>query len=231
MSEKYRIIIADDHELFRDGLASMINSQPDMEIVGRAEDGLEVFTLARELKPDLIIMDVNMPISNGLEATRLIHREMPKTSILILTVHEEEEKLFEAIKAGAVGYMLKNSDSEKFLEGVRSALNGEAVLPPILARQLLEEFASLASRSKPSPSGDTIPILTAREKEVLELIVTGATNQEISEKLSISIYTTKSHVRNILSKLQVVSRHEAVQVALKEGLLGDYSPNPHRIKD
>jgi len=231
MSEKYRIIIADDHELFRDGLASMINSQPDMEIVGRAEDGLEVFTLARELKPDLIIMDVNMPISNGLEATRLIHREMPKTSILILTVHEEEEKLFEAIKAGAVGYILKNSDSEKFLEGVRSALNGEAVLPPILARQLLEEFASLASRSKPSPSGDTIPILTAREKEVLELIVTGATNQEISEKLSISIYTTKSHVRNILSKLQVVSRHEAVQVALKEGLLGDHSPTPQRIKD
>lgn len=231
MSDKYRIIIADDHELFRDGLASMINSQPDMEIVGRAEDGLEVFTLARELKPDLIIMDVNMPISNGLEATRLIHREMPKTSILILTVHEEEEKLFEAIKAGAVGYMLKNSDSEKFLEGVRSALNGEAVLPPILARQLLEEFASLASRSKPSPSGDTIPILTAREKEVLELIVTGATNQEISEKLSISIYTTKSHVRNILSKLQVVSRHEAVQVALKEGLLGDHSPTPQRIKD
>jgi len=224
MSEKYRIIIADDHALFRDGLASMINSQPDMEIVGRAEDGLEVFSLARELKPDLIIMDVNMPISNGLEATRLIHREIPKISILILTVHEEEEKLFEAIKAGAVGYMLKNSDSEKFLEGVRSALNGEAVLPPILARQLLEEFASLASRSKPSPSEDTIPILTMREKEVLELIVTGATNLEISEALSISIYTTKSHVRNILSKLQVASRHEAIEVARKEGLLGDDSP-------
>lgn len=224
MSVNYRIIIADDHILFRDGLASMINSQPDMEVVGRAEDGLEVFTLARELKPDLIIMDVNMPISNGLEATRLIHRELPKTSILILTVHEEEEKLFEAIKAGAVGYMLKNSDSEKFLEGVRSALNGEAVLPPVLARQLLEEFASLASRSKPSPSDDTIPILTTREKEVLELIGRGATNVEISDKLSISIYTTKSHVRNILSKLQVVSRHEAVQVALKEGLLGDQHP-------
>jgi len=231
MSVNYRIIIADDHILFRDGLASMINSQPDMEVVGRAEDGLEVFTLARELKPDLIIMDVNMPISNGLEATRLIHRELPKTSILILTVHEEEEKLFEAIKAGAVGYMLKNSDSEKFLEGVRSALNGEAVLPPVLARQLLEEFASLASRSKPSPSDDTIPILTTREKEVLELIGRGATNVEISDKLSISIYTTKSHVRNILSKLQVVSRHEAVQVALKEGLLGDQPPYIQIIKD
>lgn len=216
---KSRIIIADDHELFREGLASLINAQPDMEIVGRAQDGLEVFTLARELKPDLIIMDVNMPISNGLEATRLIHREKPKVSILILTVHEEEEKLFEAVKAGAVGYMLKNSDSAQFLEGVRSALNGEAVLPPVLARQLLQEFASLASRSKPSPTEETLPILTSREKEVLELIVTGATNLEISDQLSISIYTTKSHVRNILSKLQVVSRHHAVQVALRDGLI------------
>ena len=216
---KSRIIIADDHELFREGLASLINAQPDMEIVGRAQDGLEVFTLARELKPDLIIMDVNMPISNGLEATRLIHRELPKVSILILTVHEEEEKLFEAVKAGAVGYMLKNADSEQFLEGVRSALNGEAVLPPVLARQLLQEFANLASQPKPSPNEDTLPILTAREKEVLELIVTGASNLEISNHLSISIYTTKSHVRNILSKLQVVSRHQAVQVALRDGLV------------
>ena len=217
---KSRIIIADDHELFREGLASLINAQPDMEIIGRAQDGLEVFTLARELKPDLIIMDVNMPISNGLEATRLIHRELPQLSILILTVHEEEEKLFEAVKAGAVGYMLKNADSGRFLEGVRGALNGEAVLPPVLARQLLEEFANLASRPKPSPNEDTLPILTAREKEVLELIVEGATNLEISDRLSISIYTTKSHVRNILSKLQVVSRHQAVQVALRDGLIG-----------
>lgn len=219
--KKFRIMIADDHALFRDGLASLVNAQPDMEIVGRAEDGLEIFSLARELKPDLIIMDVNMPISNGLEATRLIHQELPKIAILILTVHEEEEKLFEAVKAGAIGYMLKNSDSEMFLEGVRSALNGEAVLPPTLALLLLEEFANLASRPKPTANEDTLPLLTAREREVLEEIVDGATNMEISQKLSISIYTTKSHVRNILSKLQVASRKQAVQVALKEGLLGD----------
>lgn len=225
MGKKYRIIIADDHDLFRDGLASMVNSQADMEVVGRAEDGLEAFTLARELKPDLIILDINMPISNGLEATRLIHLEMPKIAILILTVHEEEEKLFDAIKAGAIGYMLKSSDSEAFLENVRSALSGEAVLPPVLARRLLVEFASLASRPKPSPSEDTLPILTPREKDVLELIVAGATNKEISNKLSISIYTTKSHVRSILSKLQVFSRHEAVQVALKDGLLSKHPPS------
>ncbi|MBK5108111.1 MAG: response regulator transcription factor [Anaerolineales bacterium] len=224
--KKSRIIIADDHDLFRDGLASLINAQPDMEIIGRAEDGLEVFSLARELKPDLIIMDVNMPISDGLEATRLIHSEYPRISILILTVHEEEEKLFEAVKAGAIGYMLKISNSNDFLEGVRSALNGEAVLPPVLARQLLEEFANLASRPKKSADEDTVPILTAREREVLELIVAGATNKEISDQLTISIYTTKSHVRNILSKLQVASRKQAVQVALKEGLVRSNHSNP-----
>jgi DNA-binding NarL/FixJ family response regulator len=219
--KKSRILLADDHDLFREGVASLINAQPDMEVVGRAEDGLEVFSLARELEPDLIIMDVNMPISDGLEATRLIHSEYPQISILILTVHEEEEKLFEAVKAGAIGYMLKNSNSDEFLDGIRRAIDGEAVLPPMLARQLLEEFANLASRPKSTPDEDTTPLLTAREREVLELIVAGATNKEISERLSISLYTTKSHVRNILGKLQVASRHQAAQVALREGLVNN----------
>lgn len=219
--KKSRILIADDHDLFRDGVASMINAQPNLEVVGRAEDGLEVFSLARELEPDLIIMDVNMPISDGLEATRLIHNAYPQISILILTVHEEEEKLFEAIKAGAIGYMLKNSNSDDFLDGIRRAIDGEAVLPPMLARQLLEEFAILASRPKSTPDEDTMPLLTSREREVLELIMADATNKEISERLSISLYTTKSHVRNILSKLQVASRKQAARVALRDGLISN----------
>ncbi|UCD97361.1 MAG: response regulator transcription factor [Chloroflexota bacterium] len=219
--KKSRILIADDHDLFRDGVASMINAQPNLEVVGRAEDGLEVFSLARELEPDLIIMDVNMPISDGLEATRLIHNAYPQISILILTVHEEEEKLFEAIKAGAIGYMLKNSNSDDFLDGIRRAIDGEAVLPPMLARQLLEEFAILASRPKSTPNEDTMPLLTSREREVLELIMADATNKEISERLSISLYTTKSHVRNILSKLQVASRKQAARVALRDGLISN----------
>lgn len=219
--KKSRILIADDHDLFRDGVASMINAQPNLEVVGRAEDGLEVFSLARELEPDLIIMDVNMPISDGLEATRLIHNTYPQISILILTVHEEEEKLFEAIKAGAIGYMLKNSNSDDFLDGIRRAIDGEAVLPPMLARQLLEEFAILASRPKSTPDEDTMPLLTSREREVLELIMADATNKEISERLSISLYTTKSHVRNILSKLQVASRKQAARVALRDGLISN----------
>ena len=219
--KKSRILIADDHDLFRDGVASMINAQPDLEAVGRAEDGLEVFSLARKQEPDLIIMDVNMPISDGLEATRLIHNAYPQISILILTVHEEEEKLFEAVKAGAIGYMLKNSNSDDFLDGIRRAIDGEAVLPPVLARQLLEEFAILASRPKSTPDEDTMPLLTIREREVLELIMADATNKEISERLSISLYTTKSHVRNILSKLQVASRKQAAQVALRDGLISN----------
>lgn len=219
--KKSRILIADDHDLFRDGVASMINAQPDLEVVGRAEDGLEVFSLARELEPDLIIMDVNMPISDGLEATRLIHNAYPQISILILTVHEEEEKLFEAVKAGAIGYMLKNSNSDDFLDGIRRAIDGEAVLPPVLARQLLEEFAILASRPKSTPDEDTMPLLTSREREVLELIMADATNKEISQRLSISLYTTKSHVRNILSKLQVASRKQAAHVALRDGLISN----------
>lgn len=223
--KKSRILIADDHDLFRDGVASLINAQPDLEVAGRAEDGLEVFSLARELKPDLIIMDVNMPISDGLEATRLIHAQFPQISILILTVHEEEEKLFEAIKAGAIGYMLKNTNSDDFLDGIRRALDGEAVLPPVLARQLLEEFAILASRPKSNPDEDTMPLLTSREREVLELIMADATNKEISTRLSISLYTTKSHVRNILSKLQVASRKQAAQVALRDGLIRNNMSN------
>lgn len=223
---KSRIIIADDHDLFRDGLASLINAQPDLEVVGRAEDGLEVFSLARELEPDLIIMDINMPISDGLEATRLIRSELPDISILILTVHEEETKLFEAIKSGAIGYMLKNTQSDQFLSGIYSALDGEAVLPPVLARRVLEEFALMASRKAPHAGEDTTPILTAREKEVLQLITAGATNKEISTQLSISLYTTKSHVRNILSKLQVASRKQAVQVALKEGIVRNDLSHP-----
>ena len=136
-----RILLADDHDLFREGLAGLINAQPDLEVAGQAGDGLEALTLARDLKPDLIVMDINMPICDGLEATRLIRSEWPDARIVILTVHDEDEKLFEAIKAGAQGYMLKSLHSADFLRGVRSALNGEAVLPPQLAARLLKEFA------------------------------------------------------------------------------------------
>jgi two-component system NarL family response regulator len=218
---KARILLVDDHELFRQGLVSLINAQPDLQAVGQAGDGLEALTLARDLRPDLIVMDVNMPISNGLEATRLIRRTMPEARIMMLTVRDEDEDLFAAIKAGANGYMLKDSDSATFLEGVRAMLTGEAVLPPKLAARLLDEFARLASQPTPAAAPKPDYGLTEREMEVLRYIADGATDKEIAGRLYLSVYTVKSHVRSILNKLHASNRWQAARQAGEEGLLDD----------
>ncbi len=207
-----RLLLADDHDLFREGLVRLINAQPDMEVVGQASDGLEALTLARDLHPDLIAMDINMPVCDGLEATRLIRAEWPEARILILTVHDEDEKLFEAIKAGAGGYMLKNVGSADFLRGVRSILAGEAVLPPKLAARLVSEFARLAVRPVPEPPSD-VHDLTPRERETLDLIAAGASDKEIAAQLTLSLHTVKSHVRSILTKLHAANRREAARLA------------------
>lgn len=208
-----RILIADDHSLFRDGIASLINNASDMEIVASAQDGFEAFRLAKDLKPDLVIMDINMPISNGIEATTLIHAHLPNILIIVLTASDSDKNLFEAIKAGAVGYILKDINADKFLEDLRSILAGEVVLPPKLARQLLQEFAGRATPSV-IPAEEIFPGLTLREREVLELIVQGQSNKAISSELCISLSTTKSHVKSILSKLHAVSRKQAAQISL-----------------
>lgn len=216
-----RILLVDDHELFREGLAGLINGQPDLTVVGQAGDGLEALTMARDLQPDLIVMDINMPICDGLEATRLIRETLPEVRIVMLTVHDKDEKLFAAIKAGANGYMLKDTNSVDFLQGVRGALGGEATLPPKLASSLIDEFARLAAQSGQQIPPDEDPDLTPRELEVLNLIATGASNQEISTTLSISLHTVKSHVRNILAKLHAINRRHAARLAARRGLLGD----------
>ena len=217
-----RILLVDDHELFREGLAGLVNAQPDLIVIGQAADGLEALTMARDLQPDLIVMDINMPICDGLEATRLIREALPDVRIVMLTVHDKDEKLFAAIKVGANGYMLKDTNSADFLQGVRGALGGEATLPPKLAASLLEDYARLATQATGQISPDEDPDLTPRELEVLNLIATGASNQEIARRLSISIHTTKSHVRNILAKLHAVNRRHAARVAARRGLLGDF---------
>jgi DNA-binding NarL/FixJ family response regulator len=186
-------------------------------VVGQAGDGLEALTLARDLRPDLIVMDIKMPVCDGLEATRLIRAELPEARIVILTVHDEDEKLFEAVKAGASGYLLKSTHSPDFLRGLRGALAGEAPLPPKLAARLLEEFARLANQSLPPSASPDSPDLTPREREVLNLIAAGATDKEIAAQLSLSLHTVKTHVRSILSKLHAVNRRHAAKLAAREG--------------
>lgn len=211
------ILLADDHDLFREGLASLVGGQPDLVVAGQAVDGLQALELALRLRPDLVVMDINMPLCDGLEATRLIRQEWPEARILILTVHDEDTKLFDAVKAGAAGYLLKNTSSDEFLRAVRGALHGEAPLAPRLAARLLEEFALLANRRAQNNTGMGDPDLTHREREVLEALATGATDKEIAARLTLSLHTVKSHVRSILTKLHAANRRQAAALAAKEG--------------
>ena len=218
-----RIVLADDHELFREGVATLINAQIDMEVVGQAADGLAALSLARELRPNLIVMDIRMPLYDGVEATRMIRGQLPDAKVLMLTVQDQDEKLFESIAAGASGYMLKSVTSAEFLHGLRSVLAGEAVLPSKLAARVLEEFARMARRAPAATEKDN-PALTAREFEVLQWIATGATDKEIAGRLSISLHTVKSHVRSILTKLHALNRREATTVAERHGWIGKPEP-------
>jgi len=212
-----RILLVDDHDLFRAGLTELVGSQPDFDVVGEARDGLEALQLTRDLKPDLIIMDIQMPICDGLEATRLICTQLPGSRVLMLTVREEDENLFAAIKAGAVGYLLKNTDKKNFFKGMRNVLAGDVALPPPVAARMLDEFARLMN--KPARDVVDIPDITPREFNVLEHASTGATDKEIAAILSISINTVKSHMRSILEKLHVTNRREAARLAEEYGLL------------
>jgi DNA-binding NarL/FixJ family response regulator len=216
--KKIRVLLADDHHLFREGLANILNAQPDFDVVGEANDGLEVLVKARKLNPDLILMDVGMPGCDGVEATQRVKEELPHVTIVMLTVRNENEKLFEAIKSGAQGYLLKSIRSKELLSMLRGAVRGEAAITPALGGRMLEEFRRLSHQARQVPE-EEVATLTGREQEVLSLVAQGATDQEIAEALVISIHTVKSHMRNILSKLHLGQRHEAAQYALREGLI------------
>ena len=215
---KHRVLLADDHSLFREGLANIVNAQPDFEVVGEAGDGLEVLVKARELAPDLIVMDISMPGCDGVEATQRIMAESPDITIVMLTVRDEDEELFEAIKSGARGYLLKSISSRDLVAMLRRAASGDAAISPALGGRMLEEFRRLARQEMHAPDQETTA-LTQREQEVLSLVAEGATDKEIADDLSISIHTVKSHMRNILAKLHMGHRHEAALYALREGLI------------
>jgi DNA-binding NarL/FixJ family response regulator len=212
-----RILLADDHTLFREGLAGILDSQPDLDVVGEAGDGVEALVKAKELLPDLILMDILMPGCDGLEATKQIKQELPDVTIVILTVRDDEEKLFQAIKNGAQGYLLKSMSSKLIVKLLRGAMQGEAAITPEMAGRMLEEFRRL-SREVPLEN-DVNADLTRRELEVLSKVATGATDKEIADELTISIHTVKSHMRNILAKLHVGTRREATRIARHKGLV------------
>ena len=218
MMSKIRVLLADDHHLFREGLANILNGQPDFEAVGEAKDGLEALIKARELRPDLILMDVGMPVCDGLEATQRIKQELPDVTIVMLTVRDEDDKLFEAIRNGAQGYLLKSIRRQEMLSLLRGAVRGEAAIPPVLGGRMLEEFRRI-DRQKAEDAADKQAILTAREQEVLVLVAAGASNKQVAERLNLSIHTVKSHMRKILAKLQLTSRREAASFARREGLI------------
>lgn len=213
-----RILLVDDHDLFREGLAGIINAQADMKIIGEASDGLEALVKAQELKPNLILMDVQMPGIDGLEATRRIKQVLPDTAIVMLTVRDDNERLFESIKNGVQGYLLKTINSREMLELLRGVVEGEAAISPSMAGKVLGEFRRM-SRLIPLDDGLEIETLTHREREVIDLAAQGLTDKEIAERLTISLHTVKSHMRNVLSKLQVNTRHEAARLARHKGLV------------
>ena len=218
---RFRLLLADDHALFREGLAGIIAGQPDLEVVGEASDGLEAVIKAETLHPDLVLMDVQMPALGGIEATRQIKEKLPDVIVVMLTVRDDDEKLLDALKSGAQGYLLKDIRSKEMLAMLRGALQGEAALSPRLAGRVLKEFQRVSARASTQDAADDEERveLTRRELETLGLAARGASDQEIAEELDISIHTVKSHMRNILSKLHVKSRREAARLARQKGLL------------
>lgn len=215
--EPIRILLADDQRLFREGLAQLLRSQPDLEVVGEAETGEEAVSRARELLPDLILMDVSMPGGGGLEATRRIKEEMPSTRIVILTVSEEDHTVFEAVRSGAEGYLLKDIRPQELFGMLRGVFRGEAPISRGTAAKIIKGLARRPAGERDAPAS---PPITPREKQVLELVATGAANKEIAAALHISEHTVKKHLRNILEKLHLENRVQAALFAVQQGLLG-----------
>ena len=213
-----RVLIADDHALFRRGLNLVLDSEEGIEVIAEAEDGAEAISKAEELAPDVVLMDVRMPKINGIEAATKISESVPSTKIVMLTVSDEEADLYEAIKAGATGYLLKEIAIEEVPHAIRAVVQGQSLISPSMASKLLTEFNALAKAADEKQQFPA-PKLTARELEVLKLVAQGMSNREIASELYISENTVKNHVRNILEKLHLHSRMEAVVYAVREKLL------------
>jgi DNA-binding NarL/FixJ family response regulator len=214
---KFRILVADDHETLREGLKLIINRQPDMEVVGEAEDGGETLLKARSLVPDVVVMDLSMPNANGLRATETIRQTCPDTRILALTRHSEQGYVQEMLRAGASGYVLKQSRPAEMLKAIRTVAAGGSYVDPALAGRTM----ATSGRRQPAANGAPVQTLSSREREVLRLIAWGYSNKEIAARLSLSVKTIESHKANAMRKLDVSSRIEIVRYALLQGWLED----------
>ncbi len=215
--EPIRVVVVDDQELFRRGLIMLVSAEDDIDVVGEASDGDEAAELAASTVPDVVLMDVRMPTRSGIEACRTIKQIAPSAKIIMLTMSDEEGDLYDAIKNGASGYLLKDASIDQVAQAIRVVADGQSLISPSMAVKLLEEFKSISSvGSKPDV---ILPKLTDRELEVLNLVARGLNNREIARDLFISENTVKNHVRNILEKLQLHSRMEAVMYAVREKLL------------
>ncbi len=213
-----KVLVVDDHALFRRGLQMVLEQEPDIEVVGEAGDGSEAVHRAAEHLPDIVLMDVRMPKRGGIEACGAIHDAVPSAKIIMLTISDEEADLYEAIKAGAMGYLLKEISIDEVATAIRAVHGGQSLISPSMASKLITEFASMSRRGDDRQQVPT-PRLTDREMEVLKLVAKGLNNRDIAKQLFISENTVKNHIRNILEKLQLHSRMEAVVYAVREKLL------------
>jgi two-component system, NarL family, response regulator NreC len=213
-SAPIRVLIADDHTIVRSGVRLLLNAEPDMRVVGEALNGREALELIESLRPDVVLMDIAMPVMDGLEATRLIKERFPQTQVIVLTMHRSDEYFFEMLKAGASGYILKAAQPGELVDAVRIVAQGQVFLYPTMAKKLLSDYLS-----RIEGGSDAAPELSPREKEILSMLAAGHSNKEIADKLVVSPSTIHSHRTNLMRKLGLSSRHELFQYARKNGLL------------
>ncbi len=215
-----KVLVVDDHALFRRGITTVLANQESLEVVGEAIDGLEAIEKAEEVTPDIILMDLNMPRCSGLEATQALQAKMPQVNILVLTVSDNESDLFAAVKFGAKGYILKNTEPEELIQAIFNIAQGGVIISPLMATKLLTEFRGMgAPRAETQAAKETEANLSPREDEVLRLVAQGATNKEMADSLFISENTVKTHLRNIMDKLHLANRSQAAAYAVKKGLV------------
>lgn len=210
-----RVLLADDHRILREGIRALIDDPEDMQVVGEAEDGLETVKKVAKLQPDVVVMDIAMPLLNGLEATRQIRRDFPQVKVLILTMHDNEEYIRQVLAAGALGYVLKDAAARDLLGAIRTVNQGEAVLSPAITRLVIEDYLRWGD-IRPE---DTTDGLTAREREVLQLIAEGYTNKEIAGIMSLSVKTVQSHRTNLMNKLDLHDRGELIKYAIQKKII------------